>query len=143
MCCPATDFVCEKSEQNIEKQAEIDKKRRAIASERDETNKLLEMAITPLKAARQSLFSLNKVELDELAQTETPADAVQIVCESFVILKGLKDVSWKTVKTLMAEENFLKSLAEIHCEAITQKQMSQCKNHLKVYYTRIVFSPFI
>lgn len=92
------------------------------------------MAITPLKIARQSLFALNKVELDELAQTETPAEAIQIVCESFVILKGVKDVSWKMVKTLMAEDNFLKSLAELHCEAITQKQMSQCKNHLKVAF---------
>lgn len=123
----------EKAEQNHEKKTEIDRKRRAIATEREETNKLLEMALTPLKAARQSLFSLDKSEIDEMALAETPVEPIQIVCESFVILKGHRDVSWKTAKSLMAEEMFLKSLAEIHCEAITQKQLSQCKNHLKVH----------
>lgn len=83
--------------------------------------------------ARHALFGLDKLEIDELALTEIPpAESVQIVCESFVILKGMKDVSWRTVRQLMADADFLKSLAEIHCEQITQKQLSQCKNHLKV-----------
>lgn len=111
----------------------MDRKRKAISAEREETNKLLETALTPLKSTRQSLFSLDKVEIDELSQMETPTEPIQIVCEAFVILKGFKDVSWKTAKTLLSEESFLKGLAEIHCEAVTQKQLSQCKNHLKVW----------
>lgn len=139
---PASSVVREKNEQCQEKQAEIDKKRRAITSEREDTNKLLETAITPLKMARHALFSLDKLEIDELAQTDVPAEPVQIVCESFVILKGIKDVAWRTVRLLMADEYFLKSLAEIHCEQITQKQLSQCKNHLKVSFFLSLYLPY-
>ena len=39
-----------------------------------------------------------------------PPQAVQDISECIVVMRGYKDVSWKTAKGMMAEGNFLKTL---------------------------------
>ena len=40
------------------------------------------------------------------------------------MLKGIKEVSWKSAKGMMSEVNFLKSLKEMDVDGITGKQVS-------------------
>ena len=53
----------------------------------------------------------------------TPPAQVQTVCECIVVLRGFKEVSWKTAKGMMAETNFLNSLQHMDVDGITQAQV--------------------
>jgi dynein heavy chain len=59
-----------------------------------------------------------------------PPPEVQRVCECIVVFKGIREVSWKSAKAMMAEANFLKSLMEMDVDGITQRQTQAVKgNH--------------
>lgn len=45
------------------------------------------------------------------------------VCECVVILRGIKDVSWKGAKAMMADNRFLATLMEFDKDAIGDKQV--------------------
>ena len=53
-----------------------------------------------------------------------PPKQVQMVCECIVVLKGIREVSWKSAKGMMAEAGFLKSLFEMDVDGISQTQVS-------------------
>lgn len=57
-----------------------------------------------------------------------PPKAVQTVCECVVILRGIREVSWKSAKAMMAEANFLGALKKMDVDGITVKQTSACKS---------------
>lgn len=48
---------------------------------------------------------------------------MQTVCECIVILRGYKEVNWKTAKGMMAETNFLNSLQHMDVDGISQGQV--------------------
>ena len=52
-----------------------------------------------------------------------PPKPVQTTCECIVVLKGIKEVSWKSAKGMMSEANFLKSLKELDVDGIGGKQV--------------------
>ncbi len=54
-----------------------------------------------------------------------PPKQVQMVCECIVVLKGIREVSWKSAKGMMAEAGFLKSLFEMDVDGISQTQVSK------------------
>lgn len=54
-----------------------------------------------------------------------------MVCECVVIIRGIKDVSWKGAKGMMADPNFLRNLQEMNCDLITQQQVKAVKTHMK------------
>ena len=60
-----------------------------------------------------------------------PTKPVQTVCECIVVLKGIKEVSWKSAKGMMSEANFLRSLKEMDVDAITPRQVTTVKGFLK------------
>ena len=62
----------------------------------------------------------------------TPPEPVQIVCECVAIIRGLKEISWKSAKGMMTDPNFLTKLREMNCDLITQKQQQAVKAHMKV-----------
>lgn len=128
----ATSMVQVKTEEAFNKQSKIVETGKMIANEKEATEEALTNALQPLKAAKLALIDFDKSEIVALIETEAPPDSIEIVGECFVILKGIRDVSWKSVRTVMAEECFFKSLMEMNCDVITLKQLSQCKNHLKV-----------
>jgi dynein heavy chain len=49
-----------------------------------------------------------------------------MVSECIVILRGYKEVSWKSAKAMMSEGNFLKSLTEMDVDGITSGQVCHC-----------------
>lgn len=90
-------------------------------------------ALQPLKAAKLALIEFKKDTIADILEMETsPPEDVEVVGECFLILKGIRDVSWKSVRTAMLDEDYFKCLSDINCDLISLKQLSQCKGHLKV-----------
>jgi len=56
-----------------------------------------------------------------------PPKAVQTVCECIAILRGLKEISWKSAKGMMSDPNFLRQLKEMDVDNIGTKQTSAVK----------------
>ena len=52
-----------------------------------------------------------------------PPEAVQMVCECIVVLRGFKEINWKTAKGMMADTNFLATLQNMDVDGITQNQV--------------------
>ncbi|XP_060518939.1 LOW QUALITY PROTEIN: dynein axonemal heavy chain 10 [Cylas formicarius] len=113
------------------KSTEIEEQARVISVEQAEAEEALSAALPALETARLALSDLNKADITEIRSFATPPEAVQIVCECVVILRGYKEVSWKTAKGMMAEANFLRNLQEMNCDAITQAQVRTVKAHMK------------
>ena len=80
-----------------------------------------------MEAARLALDDLDKSDVTEIRSFAKPPKPVQTVCECIVVMRGIKEVSWKSAKGMMAEANFLKSLTEMDVDAITQKQSTTVK----------------
>lgn len=99
-----------------------------------EAEEVLKEALPALEAARTALSSLDRGDITEIRSFATPPAPVQTVCECIMIIKGIKEVSWASAKSMMSENGFLKSLMELNCDAITQKQVNKCRNHMKVKY---------
>ncbi|KAH8250122.1 hypothetical protein KR026_005577 [Drosophila bipectinata] len=114
-----------------EKSVEVEIKGKQIAVEKDEAEVILADAMPALEEARRALSELEKAQITEIRSFATPPAAVQVVCECVAILKGIKEISWKSAKGMMSDVNFLKSLMEMDCEALTQKQITSCRQHMK------------
>lgn len=50
------------------------------------------------------------------------------MCECLLIMKGYKELNWKTAKGMMSDPNFLRSLMELDFDAITQSQVKNIKS---------------
>ena len=61
-----------------------------------------------------------------------PPKPVQTVLECVVVIRGIKDVSWKSAKGMMAEGNFLKTLTEMDVDSIGGGQVR--KNVNDIFY---------
>lgn len=57
-----------------------------------------------------------------------PPKQVQTVCECILIMKGYKELNWKTAKGMMSDPNFLRSLMEIDFDSITQGQVKNIRS---------------
>lgn len=88
-------------------------------------------ALPALEAARLALDDLDKNDVTEIRSFAKPPKPVQTVCECIVVLKGIKEVSWKSAKGMMSEANFLKSLKEMDVDNIGSKQVATTKGFLK------------
>ena len=78
-------------------------------------------ALPALEAARIALDDLDKNDVTEIRSFAKPPKPVQTICECIVVLKGIKEVSWKSAKGMMSEANFLRSLKEMDVDGITGK----------------------
>ncbi|XP_017847923.1 dynein heavy chain 10, axonemal [Drosophila busckii] len=114
-----------------EKSVEVEIKGKQIAIEKDEAEEILAEAMPALEEARRALSELEKAQITEIRSFATPPPAVQVVCECVAILKGIKEINWKSAKGMMSDVNFLKSLMEMNTEALTQRQITACRNHMK------------
>ncbi|XP_063540762.1 dynein axonemal heavy chain 10 [Cydia strobilella] len=127
----ATDAAVSKQQVAAIKSAEITEQKVVIAEEKSEAEEALSAAMPALEAARLALADLDKNDITEIRSFATPPEAVQVVCECVVIIRGIKDVSWKGAKGMMADPNFLRNLQEMNCDLITQKQVKDVKAHMK------------
>ncbi|XP_030756931.1 dynein heavy chain 10, axonemal [Sitophilus oryzae] len=126
-----TKIATEKKDVASFKSTEIEEQARIISIEQADAEEALASALPALERARLALSDLDKSDITEIRSFATPPEAVQVVCECVVILRGYKEVSWKSAKGMMAEANFLRNLQEMNCDAITQAQQKACKAHMK------------
>ena len=78
------------------------------------------------------LFVLGLMKTSLHRSFAKPPKSVQTVCECIVILRGIREVSWKSAKGMMSEANFLAALKKMDVDAITQKQTAATKSR---FYT--------
>lgn len=60
-----------------------------------------------------------------------PPKQVQTVCECILIMKGYKELNWKTAKGMMSDPNFLRSLMEIDFDSISQSQVKNIRSECR------------
>lgn len=106
----ATEKVMKKKKEAMEKSTEVEQNRKQITVEQEEAEESLLQALPDLESAREALDTLSKKDITEVRSFANPPEPVQIICECVAILKGIKDISWKTAKGMLAEGGFLKSL---------------------------------
>ncbi|XP_055020703.1 dynein axonemal heavy chain 10 [Boleophthalmus pectinirostris] len=114
-----------------EKAKEIEGQNKVIAVEKQEAESSLAEALPALEAARHALQDLEKSDVTEIRSFAKPPKQVQVVCECILVLRGYKEISWQSAKGMMSEANFLRSLMEMDCDAISNSQVSTVKGFLK------------
>ncbi|XP_058060896.1 dynein axonemal heavy chain 10 [Anopheles bellator] len=114
-----------------EKSVEVEQQKKIITVEKAEAEEALAAALPALEVARLALSDLDKSDITEIRSFATPPEPVQVVCECIAIIKGYKDISWKTAKGMMSEGSFLRSLQELDCDAISQKQVATVRANMK------------
>ena len=80
-------------------------------------------ALPALEEARIALQDLERSDVTEIRSFSKPPKPVQMTSECIVVLKGIKEVSWKAAKGMMSEGNFLKTLQDLDVDGITQGQV--------------------
>ncbi|KAL8180179.1 UNVERIFIED_CONTAM: Dynein heavy chain 10, axonemal [Gekko kuhli] len=117
----------EKKKLAEEKAIEIEEQNKIIAVEKREAETALEEALPILEAAKLELQKLDKSDVTEIRSFAKPPKQVQTVCECILIMRGYKELNWKTAKGMMSEANFLRSLMEIDFDSITQTQVKSVR----------------
>ncbi|KAE8635010.1 hypothetical protein XENTR_v10002490 [Xenopus tropicalis] len=130
-----TTIAEEKRKLAEEKAAEIEEQNKVIAVEKQEAESALAEALPILEAAKLELQKLDKSDVTEIRSFAKPPRAVQVVCECILVMRGYKEISWKSAKGMMSDPSFLKSLMEIDFDAITQHQVKAVRGFLKTLNT--------
>ncbi|NXC37428.1 DYH10 protein, partial [Campylorhamphus procurvoides] len=93
-----------------EKAVEIQEQNKIIAVEKAEAEEALDQIKPILEAAKLEVEKLDKAEVTELRSFATPPKQVQVVLDCILIMRGYKELNWKTAKAMMADPNFLRQL---------------------------------
>ncbi|CAB0039667.1 unnamed protein product [Trichogramma brassicae] len=126
-----TEVAVAKKTLSEEKRKEIEDRNKTIAKESSEAKAALAEAQPALDGAKAALANLDKSDITEIRSFATPPEPVQIICECVAILQGVKEISWKSAKGIMADPNFLRTLQEMNVDVITLKQQQMVRAHLK------------
>ncbi|XP_059165934.1 dynein axonemal heavy chain 10-like isoform X2 [Physella acuta] len=110
---------------------EIAEQSKIIEVEKKDAEDALAEALPALEAARIALDDLDKQDVTEIRSFAKPPREVQTVCECIVVMKGIREVSWKSARGMMSEANFLRALKEMDVDNIGQKQLTTVKGLLK------------
>ncbi|XP_021567645.1 dynein heavy chain 10, axonemal [Carlito syrichta] len=132
-----TAIAEEKKKLAEEKAMEIEEQNKVIAVEKAEAETALEEVMPILEAAKLELQKLDKSDVTEIRSFAKPPKQVQTVCECILIMKGYKELNWKTAKGMMSDPNFLRSLMEIDFDSTTQSQVKNIKGLLKTLNTTV------
>ncbi|XP_047141246.1 dynein axonemal heavy chain 10 isoform X1 [Hydra vulgaris] len=126
-----TGIATDKKLLALAKKDEIAEQNVQIIKEKGEAEEALAEALPALEEARIALQDLNKSDVTEIRSFAKPPKAVQTISECIVVMRGIKDISWKSAKGMMSEANFLKTLMEMDVDAITTAQVKTVKGYLK------------
>ncbi|XP_054248884.1 dynein axonemal heavy chain 10 [Indicator indicator] len=126
-----TQAAEEKKKLAEEKAAEIEEQNKIIAREKTAAETALAEVMPILDAAKLELQKLDKSDVTEIRSFAKPPKQVQGVLECVLIMRGYKELNWKTAKGMMSEANFLRSLMEIDFDGITQSQVKSIRALLK------------
>ena len=88
-------------------------------------------ALPALEAARLALDDLDKNDVTEIRSFAKPPKAVQSVCECVVVVKGIKEISWKSAKAMMSDPGFLMQLKTLDVDGITGNQVKNTQKTKK------------
>ncbi|XP_069727356.1 dynein axonemal heavy chain 10 [Phaenicophaeus curvirostris] len=132
-----TEVAEEKKKLAEEKAAEIEEQNKIIAMEKETAETALAEVMPILEAAKLELQKLDKSDVTEIRSFAKPPKQVQGVLECVLIMKGYKELNWKTAKGMMSEANFLRSLMEIDFDGITQSQVKSVRALLKSLNTTV------
>ncbi|MGH0156714.1 UNVERIFIED_CONTAM: hypothetical protein FKN15_032047 [Acipenser sinensis] len=121
----------EKKKLAEDKALEIEEQNKVIAVEKKDAESSLAEALPALEAARLALQDLDKSDVTEIRSFAKPPKQVQVVCECILVMRGHKEISWKSAKGMMSEANFLRSLMEMDCDAISVNQVKTVRGFLK------------
>ncbi|XP_044777260.1 dynein axonemal heavy chain 10 isoform X1 [Neomonachus schauinslandi] len=130
-----TAIAEEKKKLAEEKAMEIEEQNKIIAVEKAEAEMALAEVMPILEAAKLELQKLDKSDVTEIRSFAKPPKQVQTVCECILIMKGYKELNWKTAKGMMSDPNFLRSLMEIDFDSITPSQVKNIRGLLKTLNT--------
>ncbi|XP_030648846.1 dynein heavy chain 10, axonemal [Chanos chanos] len=114
-----------------DKAKEIEEQNKVIAVEKKDAESSLAEALPALEAARMALQDLDKSDVTEIRSFAKPPKQVQVVCECILVMRGYKEISWKSAKGMMSEANFLRSLMEMDCDSINASQVKTVRGFLK------------
>ncbi|XP_051514176.1 dynein axonemal heavy chain 10 [Myxocyprinus asiaticus] len=129
--CSNTAVAEEKKALAEEKAKEIEEQNKVIVVEKKDAESSLAEALPALEAARIALQDLDKSDVTEIRSFAKPPKQVQVVCECILVIRGYKEINWKTAKGMMSEANFLRSLMEMDCDSINASQVKTVKTYLK------------
>jgi dynein heavy chain len=121
----------EKKELAEAKGKELDAQNIQIAKDKEEAESALAEALPALEEAKLALNSLSSSEITEIRSFAKPPKEVQKVCECVCVLKGIKDVSWKSAKTMMSQTDFKASLSTMDVDGISSNQIKAVKGILR------------
>lgn len=113
------------------KEIELDAQNIQIQKDKDEAEAALAEALPALEEARLALNNLSASEITEIRSFAKPPKEVQKVCECVCVIKGIKDVSWKSAKVMMSQADFKSSLSTLDVDAISSAQIKSVKAILK------------
>jgi dynein heavy chain len=117
----------EKKDMAIIKGKEIQDQTVIINKEKGEAEVALNEAMPALEAAKIALEDLDRNDITEIRSFKNPSAPVELVVNCIVILKGVREVNWKSGQALMADPNFLASLKNMDVDNITPKQIDSVK----------------
>ncbi|KAI9351727.1 dynein heavy chain, N-terminal region 1-domain-containing protein [Zopfochytrium polystomum] len=121
----------EKKELAEAKGKELDAQNVQIAKDKEEAESALAEALPALEEAKLALNSLSSSEITEIRSFAKPPKEVQKVCECICVIKGIKDVSWKSAKTMMSQTDFKSSLSTLDVDGISSAQIKSVKGILR------------
>ena len=123
-----TAEASEKKELAIIKSNEIKEQTKVIDKEKGEAEVALTEALPALEAAKLALEDLEKKDITEIRAFKNPPHAVEQILNCIVIFKGIKEISWKSAQTLMADTGFLEMLKKMDVDNITNRQIQAVKD---------------
>ncbi len=88
----------------------------------------LQEALPALEAAKLALEDLEKKDITEIRAFKNPPHAVEQILNCIVIFKGIKEISWKSAQSLMADTGFLEMLKKMDVDNITNRQIQTVKD---------------
>jgi dynein heavy chain len=122
-----TAEASEKKELAIVKSKDIEEQTKVINKEKGEAEEALAEAMPALEAARLALEDLKREDITEIRAFKNPPLAVETILNCIVICKGIREVSWRSAQTLMADTNFLDTLKKMDFDNITNRQVQHVK----------------
>ena len=132
-----TTEASEKKELAIIKSRDIAQQTIVINKEKGEAEVALMEALPALEAAKLALEDLEKKDIVEIKAFKNPPRAVETVLNCIVVMKGIREISWKSAQTLMTDPRFLEMLKEMDVDNLTNKQISLVKGSFKFLTRRV------
>eukprot|EP00118_Oscarella_pearsei_P005341 m.24505 g.24505 ORF g.24505 m.24505 type:complete len:2538 (+) comp28630_c0_seq1:2-7615(+) len=121
----------EKQELALAKSTELAEQNTVIASEKKDAEESLQAALPALAEARLALSDLDRQDVTEIRSFAKPPLPVQMISECIVVLRGIKEISWKSAKSMMQDPNFLNSLQNLDVDNIKPGQVKLTQDFLK------------